>query len=257
MEIRSSDYHVPTPEYRKRATANRDDLTKMNSSTALFAGLVTAANLLCQWARASSDSQVYSNVLPSVVTVVTLDDHQKELCYGTGFFYQSNLVVTNRHVVLCEDNDAHNAFHYPYAAVTNDGTRLPLAKRRLIDTAHDLAFLLFEGVEVPSIKVNFALPVIGQHIIVIGSPKGLVGTLSAGIVSAIRENGDLIQITAPITHGSSGSPVMNENGEVIGVAVKGLGEADLNFAISIRCLRRLVKEMNSPGLRELLDLDGL
>jgi len=55
-------------------------------------------------------------------------------------------------------------------------------------------------------------------VIVIGNPTGLMGTVSDGIISAFRENHSMIQLTAPISHGSSGSPVMDETGQVIGVA---------------------------------------
>jgi trypsin-like peptidase len=67
---------------------------------------------------------------------------------------------------------------------------------------------------------------------VIGSPEGLPGTVSNGIISAFRENRSMIQITAPISPGSSGSPVMNESGEVIGVATMATKEGqNLGFAI--------------------------
>jgi S1-C subfamily serine protease len=74
----------------------------------------------------------------------------------------------------------------------------------------------------------------GEKAIVIGNPTGLTGSVSDGIISAFRENRSLIQITAPISPGSSGSPVMDENGQVIGVArsVSKQGQ-NLNFAIAV------------------------
>jgi len=84
---------------------------------------------------------------------------------------------------------------------------------------------------------------VGERIIVYGSPLGLEKTVSDGIVSAIREvpgHGTLIQITAPISPGSSGSPVLNMKGEVIGIAtfqfIKG---KNLNFAIPSKRVARL------------------
>jgi serine protease Do len=66
-----------------------------------------------------------------------------------------------------------------------------------------------------------------------GRNSGLTGTVSEGITSAFRENGTIIQITAPISPGSSGSPVLDENGEVIGVATSQKQEGqNLNFAIA-------------------------
>ena len=67
---------------------------------------------------------------------------------------------------------------------------------------------------------------------VIGNPEGLQGTVSNGIISAFRENRSLIQITAPISPGSSGSPVLDETGQVIGMATLIYKEGqNLNFAI--------------------------
>jgi serine protease Do len=86
-------------------------------------------------------------------------------------------------------------------------------------------------------------------VIVIGSPLGsLSGTVSDGIVAAIRHGGDLIQITAPISHGSSGSPVLNDQGKLTGVAVAGIEEGqNLNFAISAVYVSRLW--FSTPGRR--------
>jgi S1-C subfamily serine protease len=69
---------------------------------------------------------------------------------------------------------------------------------------------------------------------VIGNPTGLIGTVSDGIISAFRDNRSIIQITAPISHGSSGSPVMDESGQVIGIATLEIAEGqNLNFAIPV------------------------
>jgi Trypsin-like peptidase domain len=78
-----------------------------------------------------------------------------------------------------------------------------------------------------------------RPVLVIGNPEGLQGTVSNGLVAAIRTDLDLIQITAPISHGSSGSPVLNEDGRVVGVAVGILKEGqNLNFAIPIKEVRK-------------------
>jgi Trypsin-like peptidase domain len=71
-------------------------------------------------------------------------------------------------------------------------------------------------------------------VLVIGNPTGLQGTVSDGLIAAFRENRSLIQITAPISPGSSGSPVLDENGLVIGVATLQRVEGqNLNFAIAV------------------------
>ena len=80
-----------------------------------------------------------------------------------------------------------------------------------------------------------AVPQEGEFVVVVGNPYGLEGSVSNGIVSAVREipgYGKIIQITAPISPGSSGSPVVNMLGQVIGVATLQAAEGQsLNFAV--------------------------
>ena len=97
----------------------------------------------------------------------------------------------------------------------------------------------------------------GDEIFVFGSPQGLIGTLSKGIVSAKRkaEGFQLLQITAPISQGSSGSPVLSKDLKVIGVAATILKESqNINFAVPISYLKKLMKS-NRKKLREISKLD--
>ncbi|OUR90926.1 hypothetical protein A9Q87_13410 [Flavobacteriales bacterium 34_180_T64] len=81
------------------------------------------------------------------------------------------------------------------------------------------------------------LPEIGEEVFAIGNPKGLEHTLSKGIISGYRGNSrEIIQTTTEITHGSSGGPLLNMTGEVIGITTMGIGEANLNFAINMNTI---------------------
>jgi hypothetical protein len=85
---------------------------------------------------------------------------------------------------------------------------------------------------------------VGDTVYAVGSPSGLEGTFSAGIVSGVRQMREtkLIQITAPISPGSSGGPVLDTNGDVAGVAVATYrGGQNLNFAVPVRAIRTLLK----------------
>lgn len=110
----------------------------------------------------------------------------------------------------------------------------------------------------PLAKDNFAQ--IGDEVYVVGNPEGLVGTFSQGIISAFRGT-DYIQITAPISPGSSGDPVINRYGEVIGIATAFIKEGqNLNFAIPVAKLFPLLANRSSPKPitpRINLALDGL
>lgn len=110
----------------------------------------------------------------------------------------------------------------------------------------DLVLLKFQVKDVPFLKVRESDDIAeGDKVIVIGNPAGLTGTVSDGFVSGFRTKFlgiPLIQITAPISPGSSGSPVLDENGEVIGVATLTNSQGqNLNFAIASSEIRSLVR----------------
>jgi trypsin-like peptidase len=77
--------------------------------------------------------------------------------------------------------------------------------------------------------------VVGDDVLVAGNPEGLEASFSKGIVSAIRSGSGLIQMDAAISPGSSGGPVVNQRGEVVGLAVSTLVEGqNLTFAVPVR-----------------------
>lgn len=89
---------------------------------------------------------------------------------------------------------------------------------------------------------------VGDSVFAVGNPQGLEGTFSQGIISSIRQIGTetLLQLTAPISPGSSGGPVLNSQGEVIGVSVATFrGGQNLNFAIPAKYLRELLTRSGS------------
>ena len=91
----------------------------------------------------------------------------------------------------------------------------------------------------------------GQEVAVLGNPEGYQGTLSTGIVSGLRKfkrDGELVQFTAPISHGSSGGPVLDEAGRVIGVVRSShFNEQNLNFAVPVEKLRKLLGRDLAPA----------
>lgn len=166
---------------------------------------------------------------PSVVSVFTYDNKGEFLKLGSGFFInQSGDIITNYHVLQGASSAEIKA---------SDGKTYPITYIVAEDEQSDIIRL---SVDIPSkyvrsLYLTAILPEVGERIIVYGTPLGLEKTVSDGIVSAIREvpgYGKVIQITAPISPGSSGSPVLNMKGEVIGIATLQMVEGqNLNFAI--------------------------
>jgi hypothetical protein len=168
-------------------------------------------------------------IKPSTVIIYTYDDKGESLKQGSGFFINQNGdVVTNYHVI----QGASSA-----EIKTTDGNTYPITYILAGDEQSDLIRLSvnISSKYVYPLSLNKTIPEIGESIIVYGSPLGLENTVSDGIVSAIRDipnYGRIIQITAPISPGSSGSPVLNMKGEVIGIATLQMVEGqNLNFAI--------------------------
>lgn len=166
---------------------------------------------------------------PAVLLIVGFDAHGKIIQTGSGFFVSSSgRVVTNWHVI----DGVTTA-----AAKTENGAVYDINGVLAFSATLDLAVLKADARDVPFLEVEKTnYPEVGTRIAVIGSPLALEGTLSEGIVSAERpeENGAWIQISAPISPGSSGSPVLDKSGSVVGVATLNSSGRyqNLNFARS-------------------------
>jgi len=185
--------------------------------------------------------KLVKQTLPAIVTVISYDIKGKPLGIGSGFFIEKSLIITNFHVI----DDASFVKVKPY-----DG-KIYEAKIIFKDESHDLAIIKLDDSyqATKELTLNFDLPRIGEHVLVIGHPLGLEQTVSDGIISGIRKKDkklELIQITAPISSGSSGGPVLNLKGEVIGVATLYLIKGqNLNFAVSSKHLSRMIDKIKA------------
>ncbi|MGE5605786.1 MAG: tetratricopeptide repeat protein [Bacteroidota bacterium] len=173
--------------------------------------------------------EIIKKIEPSIIVVLTYDQDGKLLGQGSGFFINKNgEAITSRHVL----EGAVRA-----EIKTMDGTIYPIAKIITEDKDSDIIKIevIIPENRVRFLEVSASFPEVGERVVVIGSPLGLEQTVSDGIVSAVRKIpifGKIIQISAPISPGSSGSPVINLKGEVIGVATFQMVEGqNLNFAI--------------------------
>ncbi len=169
-----------------------------------------------------SQTELLRGVLPSVVKIETPRGS------GSGFFINDNEVITNHHVLCnCPSGNIR----------TNSGELYPILQILAENVEADLILV---RVAVPSsgikpLRLRTTIPEVGENILAIGSPLGLQNTVTNGIVSAIRNDGaiNLIQVSAAISFGSSGGPVIDMKGEVIGVATKGYVKLqNLNFCVA-------------------------
>ena len=167
-------------------------------------------------------------IKPSAVAIETYDSRGEKLSRGSGFFIDADRIVTNRHVLEgAYRAEVHSA----------GGTVFPVKGVLAVDAEGDIALLKIDAPAPPirPLPLDKTSPQEGESVVVIGNPLGLEGSVTNGIVSAVRDIptfGRIIQITAPISSGSSGSPVVNMQGQVIGIATLQItGGQSVNFAI--------------------------
>jgi hypothetical protein len=164
------------------------------------------------------------------------DANGQPLSLGSGFFVRDGEIASNLHVI---EGAARG-----YAKLVGQKTKHDIQGITAVDPERDLVVLKISAPGAPALSLGSSDAVqVGESVYAVGNPQGLEGTFSQGIVSSIREvaTDKLLQITAPISPGSSGGPVLNGKGEVIGVSVATFrGGQNLNFAIPSSYLKTLL-----------------
>jgi S1-C subfamily serine protease len=170
--------------------------------------------------------QIYQNSIPRTCLIVTFRNGKTD-SLGSGLLVSADgLVVTNHHVIENADNLAVKC-----------GERESVARVGKRSKEPDLALLTTTLNRVDGFVLNaaYSQELIGLDVFVIGNPYGLEGTFSTGVISGLREIDGVryLQISAPISPGNSGGPVILRDGSVIGIATMGLKKGqNLNFAIA-------------------------
>lgn len=185
--------------------------------------------------------QIAQRALASTVALTSLEANGRPSGYGSGFFVRPGYIATNHHVIERATKI--------YFKLVGEETTYWVEDIVATDPTHDLALLRVSSVDIPVLSLaNSDSVQIGETVYIVGNPRGWEGTISDGIVSSIRGEGNnrWIQTTAPISPGNSGGAVLNSRGEVIGIATLSY-EADyaqnLNFAVPSNYLKTLLSEV--------------
>jgi S1-C subfamily serine protease len=193
--------------------------------------------------------ELVRRVKPAIVAIVTYDAKGEALTTGSGFFIRPGQVVTNLHVI-------RGATRTDVKTLDGKGRVYEVAGLLAVDEEGDLALMRVNmSMERPrSSELAVTLPEEGETVFVIGNPLKLEGSVTSGIVSAIREVpgvGKIIQTTAPISHGNSGSPIFNLKGQIVGViTVKVTNGQNISLAIG----SDRVRDLKPGALRSLADI---
>ncbi|HUW72007.1 MAG TPA: trypsin-like peptidase domain-containing protein [Candidatus Humimicrobiaceae bacterium] len=180
---------------------------------------------------------------------------KQEVGGGSGFIVSGDgMILTNKHVVLSDDAD--------YTVLTNDGRTFP-AKILARDPVQDLAVIKIEsGEPFPIVKLGDSdVLQIGQTVIAIGNVLGeFQNSVSVGVISGLGRNiiatggglvetlEDVIQTDAAINQGNSGGPLLNLEGEVIGInSATVVGGENIGFAIPVNKAKKGVEQVKTLG----------
>jgi hypothetical protein len=207
---------------------------KVPSAKALL-GEILAVLVVASAVAAQNAKQVASKTFPSVVMLIMRDHNGQPLSLGSGFFIRDDVVATNFHVI--EGASAGTA------RIVNQKTPLEIEGLVAGDRQTDIALLKLSGATGKPLALGNGEVEVGEQVYAVGNPEGLEGTFSEGIVSGRRRVGtdSLIQITAPISPGSSGGPVLDTQGNVVGVAAATLTNGqNLNFAVPVSYVKALM-----------------
>jgi S1-C subfamily serine protease len=220
---------------------NRNPLS--SSPRALASQLASLAVLIAVALFASSSTQAsgfsenrVTQLKRAVVIITTYDAEGNALLQGSGFFIDTDQVVTSLHVIKGANQIRLETFSGTFATVRSvvaTDKETDLALLRLAQPCPDVAIL-------PLVSTP---PHEGEAIMLVSSPQGSRWKVTQGNVGLLWEFSGIsnrLQITAAIAPGSSGGPVVNEQGHVIGIAALYVHSiADLNFAVPVSSLRNL------------------
>lgn len=198
---------------------------------------------LAAQSSAAAPTDLYKKAAPAVVLIELYNDNGEVSKTGSGFLVSADgKIVTNYHVV---GHSKRATVRLANKDAYDDVQVLDVDKRK------DIALVKIKAVDLPYLTLGHSNAVeIGDKVLTLSNPLGVLdNTLSDGIVSGIRDADGYhyFQMSAPISHGSSGAPVFNAKGEVIGIAAASIEQGqNLNFAIPIDYAKGMLASSNQP-----------
>ena len=197
--------------------------------------------------------KIFKENYKAVVVITAYDSAGNAISQGSGFIVREDgAIVTNYHVI----SDGVDI------KVKAGDKVLKVEGLLYLDKENDIAILKADAENLPVVKIGDIEKLnVGENVYVISSPYGLENTITEGVLSGIREINSkrkLLQITAPVSPGSSGGPVFNKNGEVVGIVTFLIKEAqNLNFAMPVNLIKDKISAQKVGALKDALIEDNL
>lgn len=235
------DQAVPPPSRRRTHSVSAPRLSR-GALLAIAAVAVLGAAVAAYW-YVTTPQRVIARIARASGVIDVQTASGAPVAQGSGFFVSPDTFVTSLHVVRGG---------VKASVQTPDGARHEVLGVIGFHHRGDLVVLRVAGQAADVLALELQPPSIGDDVMVYGAPLGLAGTLSSGIVNATpAPEAERLQISAPISPGSSGSPVVNRSGRVVGVATEIRTEGEgLGFAVPAAMLGMLLGE--TGDLRPLI-----
>lgn len=157
---------------------------------------------------------------------------------GTAFCIVDNdIMITNNHLL---DRSAR-------LALVQDANGNIYEVESIIFANKKLDYCIFNTAltKAQPLKLTDTILEVGENVFTIGNPLGLSFTLSEGIGTGYRTNGNISQHNVPITHGNSGGPLITSRGEMVGLIYGGLGRANINFAVNMTTILKDLERIDN------------
>lgn len=226
------------------------DKSLLHAAVILLFTICFCISISCSFAENgfSGDVDAIEKAADSVFMLEVYSYDNKQIAVGSGFVaFDSRILITNYHVI---EGGAY------VIAISDDKVKYLVSQMCCIDRKKDLAILYFDQ----ETNTN-PLPLDtdgnlkrSQTVVAIGSPAGLMNTISIGNISAFyaRDGKDWIQFTAPISSGSSGGALFNDEGEIIGVTTASYASAqNINMAVKAEEVIKLYESWDKKTITRI------
>jgi len=230
--------------------SGRADFTPLSKGSIRFVRCLFLGMAAMSFAKTNLDNvQIASKVLPSVVLLKGTGDSGGSL--GSGFILSSDgKIATNLHVIR----------EWKSGGVQlQNGDTFSVLSVLAFDATKDLAIVQIAGFDLSPCELGNSNDLkVGESVIAVGSPRGLQGTVTVGVISAVRDDlvgtgFKVIQTDAAANPGNSGGPLVNSRGQIIGVISSKLKASEgLNFAVPINYVRGLMNALQPPMTLDIM-----